>query len=134
MKFENGEMEQDILLGDSGYPLRPYLITPLNNPRTPAEHLFNAAQIKTRTIIERTFGIWKRRFPILSLGMRNKLPTVQNIIVATAILHNIAQERNDILPDVDEGEEENNIDRNMQDNRNVNDARQQFIDYFQSLL
>ncbi|KAJ8940706.1 hypothetical protein NQ318_009109 [Aromia moschata] len=45
-----------LLVGDSGYAIKPYLITPLSNPNNPAEHLFNEAQIRTRNPIERCFG------------------------------------------------------------------------------
>ena len=47
------------------------------------------------TRFERTIGVWKRRFPCLSFGLRTKLQTAVNIIVATAILHNIAIQRGD---------------------------------------
>ena len=46
------------------------------------------------------FGIWKRRFPVLSLGIRLKFDKVEGIIVATAVLHNIAQSMNDGIPPV----------------------------------
>ncbi|XP_031331955.1 putative nuclease HARBI1 [Photinus pyralis] len=78
------------LVGDSGYPVENYLMTPLLNPNTPAQHLYNEAQIRTRNVVERSYGVWKRRFAVLSLGLRVKLTTTLNIIVATAVLHNIA--------------------------------------------
>ncbi|KAK4879410.1 hypothetical protein RN001_007556 [Aquatica leii] len=94
-------MQYYILLGDSRYPNLNYLITPLLQPMIAAESLFNQSHIRTRNVIERPFGVWKRRFPCLALGLRVKLETTQNIIVATAILHNIAIDRNDVLPVVD---------------------------------
>ncbi|KAI4468974.1 hypothetical protein MML48_2g00018845 [Holotrichia oblita] len=60
-KFENGEFGNALLLGDSGYGVKSYMMTPLANPQTPAEHLYNEAQIRTRNVIERCFGVWKRR-------------------------------------------------------------------------
>ncbi|KAB0805098.1 hypothetical protein PPYR_02068 [Photinus pyralis] len=78
------------LVGDSGYPVENYLMTPLLNPNTPAQHLYNEAQIRTRNVVERSYSVWKRRFAVLSLGLRVKLTTTLNIIVATAVLHNIA--------------------------------------------
>ena len=39
---------------------------------------------------EDTFGQWKRRFPVLR-SLRTFVPKSQNIILATAILHNMAK-------------------------------------------
>lgn len=92
------------LLGDSGYAQTHYMMTPLpeNSINTRAEQLYQEAQIKTRNVIERAFGVWKRRFPILSKGINVKLQRVPGIIVATAVLHNIAIMQKDSLPPEDE--------------------------------
>ncbi|XP_063232410.1 putative nuclease HARBI1 isoform X1 [Bacillus rossius redtenbacheri] len=89
-QFENGNFRSGILLGDSGYENRVYLLTPLLHPETPAENRYNEAHIRTRNVVERQYGVLKRRFPILSLGMRLSLPVAQAVVVAVAILHNIA--------------------------------------------
>ena len=99
--FEMGRINEGILLGDSGYPLRKYLLTPYLQPQTRAEHNYNAAHIRTRNCVERMFGVWKRRFPVLSIGLRCKRQTSLTIIVATAVLHNIAVETRDQLPPED---------------------------------
>lgn len=96
--FEANMYRNGILLGDSGYPLRQYLLTPILNPERPAEALYNEAHIRTRNSVERLYGVWKRRFPILALGMRYKLPRIMTIIVATAVLHNIARRNRDQNP------------------------------------
>jgi len=57
------------ILGDSGYALKPYMLTPIVNPVGHTEMLFNESQIWTINNFERCFGIWKRRFPVLSLGL-----------------------------------------------------------------
>ncbi|RUM30001.1 MAG: hypothetical protein DSY42_05315 [Aquifex sp.] len=80
------------LLGDSGYACQPYLMTPCLNPATNKERRYNLAHARTRNSIERAFGIWKRRFAILSCKTRTNLRTANNIIVACAVLHNIAIE------------------------------------------
>ncbi|CAH2109216.1 unnamed protein product [Euphydryas editha] len=89
-----GQFGNRWLLGDSAYPNRPYLLTPILTPNTGGEHRYNEAHIKTRNTIERTFGIWKRRFPVVALTMRLSLPKVQAIIIATAVLHNICRSNN----------------------------------------
>lgn len=104
--LETGQFGNSIIVGDSGYPIKPYLLTPLRNVRNEAEALFNESLIRTRNVVERKYGIWKRRFPALAMGIRLKnLDTVQAIIVATAILHNIAVNENERLPPVNEEEE-----------------------------
>lgn len=105
--LENGQYANSFLLGDSGYPCRTYLLTPFLRPSTPAEVAYNFAHCATRNVVERCFGILKRRFPCLSLGLRNLIPTTLNIIVACAVLHNIGL--NDDMfefPDVDDNAED----------------------------
>ncbi|CAG9109077.1 unnamed protein product [Plutella xylostella] len=120
MKYTQG-MLTGRLVGDSGYPALPFVLTPIRpEPEDPPSIRYNRAQIKTRNIVERTFGIWKRRFPCLSRGLGNKLVTVSNIIVACAVLHNISLQLNDDMsfnptqPD-DEPEAMENVAANTRD-------------------
>lgn len=83
------------ILGDAGYACKSYLLTPVSNPRTSAEKNYNKSFILTRITVERLFGIWKKRFPILSTQMRVNVHLSLIIIVATAVLHNIAIDKND---------------------------------------
>lgn len=106
-RLEAGEFRNCFLLGDNGYPCKRYLLTPVLNPATAAEQRYNSSHIRTRNTVERAIGVWKRRFPILSMGIRTCLDTTVAIIVACAVLHNIAIAENVPLPE-DAVEVENN--------------------------
>jgi hypothetical protein len=60
--FEQNAYGGYILLGDSGYPCRPWLMTPVLNPTTRPEQRYNMAQKTTRAIVERCNGVLKSRF------------------------------------------------------------------------
>lgn len=90
------------------------------------------------------FGLWKRRFPINAYGCRLKLDNTLIVIVATAVLHNIAQDMGeDEIPPV-EGDlhelnvliEEGNIPVIPEEGNNGggNNVRLNFLnDYFSRL-
>lgn len=141
--FENRVYGDNLVVADSGYAIKPYLITPLLNPLTRAEHLFNEAQIRTKNPIERSFGILKRRFPILSLGIRLKQEKVETVVMAAVVLHNIALTMGDREPPeineeiaaaIELTNNVNNIIRHGQEGIN-NSVRYALINtYFQNLL
>lgn len=105
-KFLNGDFKRNgresLLLGDGGYQSETFLAVPLrqtNRQRTRAENLYQSAHISTRNVVERFNGQWKKRFPCLWIGMRfRKLETVLDVIVATAVLHNLCKMHGDIVP------------------------------------
>lgn len=141
MELERGDYANFIVVGDSGYRNTKYLATPYLNCANEIQQMYNESQIRTRNVIERTFGVYKRRFPVLSMGMRVQLPTVQLIIVACAVLHNIAIDAKDILPPANiDGFEDllaasvvpdfNANERNLPDN--VRDRM--LFNYFRTLL
>ena len=83
-------IEDGLLLGDSGYPCKPYLMTPYLNPTTAKEEAYNKAHTGTRVAIEQAFGWWKRRFHLLHSEVRMEPEKTCQLIGACAVLHNIA--------------------------------------------
>ncbi|CAI6375872.1 unnamed protein product [Macrosiphum euphorbiae] len=102
-QFEDNMFGDALLLGDSGYGVSNYMMTILNEPRTEGEQLYNESLIRTRNTVERLFGVLKRRFPIISLGIKSSLELTQGIIVACAVLHNIARDFNEEELEFEEG-------------------------------
>ena len=78
------------VLGDSGYPLEMWLMTPILHPTSRSENNYNSTHVKTRNVIERLNGVLKSRFRCLSQHRTlNMSPTVAfKIMNACSILHN----------------------------------------------
>lgn len=93
-RFEAGEFGEGWLLGDSGYSLKNWLLTPIANPSSDLEVKYNRAHRKTRCLVERSFGILKSRWRILDHtgGAMCYLPgKACKIIYTCCILHNICR-------------------------------------------
>jgi len=104
------------LLGDSGYPLSPFLTTPVSNPTTPAELLYNKKHCQTRNTIEITFGLLKMRFRCLHKTggcLQSPPSTCAKIITACTVLHNICIDNSVPQPDNTDGEEHDDDDESQ---------------------
>lgn len=84
-----------LLLGDDGYGLTPYMMTPYRDPKEAHEKIFNKLHAKERVVIECAFGHIKARFPILKGKIRLKTERIPTIVVCCFILHNVAKYLND---------------------------------------
>nr|CAI5818940.1 unnamed protein product [Callosobruchus analis] len=105
-RFESHHFNQYCLVGDSGYPCKVYLLTPIVSPTTISQQRYNRAHARTRNIVEMLHGVWKPRLTCLSLGMHLKPEKVSTIIVATAVLHNICCTEPDLDDFSDSGADE----------------------------
>lgn len=124
VEFRIGRYGNGYLLGDSGYPCKRFLLTPVNATNA-SEEAYNRAHITTRNTVERLFGVLKRRFPCLQNGMRLKLNTTIKVIVACGVLHNICKEQNDIIEDEIyeiQHDVENNVIMQQENHNNENFA------------
>lgn len=136
-ELERGQYGDFVIVGDGGYANRPYLCTPfrtnaqLNGAQiiyqrlVPFLNLFalmknrknnlfiairsHRSQIATRNVVERSYGLLKRRFPILHSGMQLKrLELIQKVIVVCCMLHNMCIDMGDtgdifgLIPNVEE--------------------------------
>ena len=88
-------------LGDAGYPLTSYTLTPYrgvryhlkewtgaaNKPRNQKE-LFNLRHASLRNAIERIFGVMKKRFPILCSMPSYPIQIQSELVICICIVHN----------------------------------------------
>ncbi|XP_046874255.1 putative nuclease HARBI1 [Hypomesus transpacificus] len=100
-RLEAGAVRDGWILGDSGYPLKQWLLTPFANPQSAEERQYNISHTQTRSVVERTIGLFKGRWRCLDRtgGMLLYRPEkVCQMIRACAVLHNMAQLQNVPLP------------------------------------
>lgn len=99
------EMEKGVhrgcLLGDSAYSCRRFLFTPLSQPETKQEHGYNTCHTAARSTIRKALALLKKRFSCLANTMTVSLENTKAIIVAAAVLHNVAVLKDVPLPDED---------------------------------
>lgn len=142
-----------VMLGDSAYPLKCWLMTPTVRNVNVVPALENAINLykrkhrRTRFIVECTIGIWKEEYPVLN-GFRFRSPErISKAIYATATLHNmqnfhrhgsydydnhlnaIANREYEEMPDE---REEENIQMFHDDVAGINRQRE-FLEYFNRL-
>lgn len=113
-------------VGDSGYPLEPWLMTPVEGAAEGTrESRYNKKHTSARNCIERLNGVLKSRFRCLLRHRTLNYKPVKcgHIINSCAVLHNMALEYNVALP-----EDINNEQNQLQQipgsllNEHLNDA------------
>lgn len=125
-------------IGDAGYPLEPYLMTPYRSATEgSSESLFNTKHAKARNIVERTIGVLKNRFRCL-LGARQlhyKPTKAKQIANVCAALHNIcikfgSNTLNDVLSSENGPTQVESDDLEITDNTEASAIREQIKNSF----
>ncbi|XP_043706591.1 uncharacterized protein LOC122656188 [Telopea speciosissima] len=91
-------------LVDSGYIHNPGYMAPFKNVRyhqqdfkcsqpQGVEELFNFTHSSLRTVIERSFGVLKKRFPILKMMPKYSFKTQVLIVIACVTIHNFIRKQ-----------------------------------------
>ena len=109
-RFDGSDI-QPYLVGDSAYPLFPWLQKPFPGGTRDLDEIgFNGELSSARLQVKCTFGILKSRWRIL-IGMEeSKVQLISKIILASAVLHNFCilyvdeWEENDENNDHDQGD------------------------------
>lgn len=87
----NSNLKLRFNLCSTGYPTRPWILTPISNPETNEEERFNKRFCSIRSGIERCNGVIKNRFRcLLKHRTLHYSPTVAaKIVNACVVLHNM---------------------------------------------
>ncbi|XP_047306619.1 putative nuclease HARBI1 [Impatiens glandulifera] len=86
-------------------------------PPNSSQTTFNKIHSSLRTTIERTFGVWKKKWRILENLCGFSIKTQTHIVVATMCLHNFVR-RNVIDEGVDDNAEDGHSNNNYDDDEN----------------
>ncbi|KAJ8897559.1 hypothetical protein PR048_002908 [Dryococelus australis] len=99
-----------VLLGDSGYHLKEWLIVPAHNEvANPAVHSFNKAHKSTRRIVKNSLGILKEKSPCLHY-LRVQPTFAANIFKCCVAKCNFSRDGNEDVGLPDGENEEGNIE------------------------
>ena len=120
-------------LTDGIYPPLSVFVKSFTCPNDPKRKKFKEAQESARKDVERTFGVLKRRWQVLTVGARSyEVKRLQHVMYACIILHNKILEdegraicrynENEVLPNVEGvavGTQEYRVNRREVHNRDI---------------
>ena len=108
----NGVFVGPLIVGDSAYPIFPWLLKPYQNVRNldPTKVQFNTVLSKIRVIVERALGVLKGRWRCLRKELEILAENVPGAIAACCILHNICIENGEPDPDIYDSDDDDSKD------------------------
>lgn len=117
----NRNIDSSWLIGDSGYPLQPWLMVPFRNPESDGQENFNKHHIRARNCVERLNGVLKKVFACLSHDRGILVdPAYSGVIInACLTLHNFRLIHKQVVPDVNVPEIYTNVEYNIEEDLNV---------------
>lgn len=101
---------REYIIGDGGYPLLPWLMTPFNGALNNNARIYNFKHSSSRMVVERAFGKLKNSWRILHSKQCNaNVQLLPHIISVCCMLHNMvlsAGENEDTMDGIDDINEE----------------------------
>ncbi|XP_071490668.1 uncharacterized protein [Diadema antillarum] len=89
----NGVDVEPVILGDSAYPLLPWLMKPFpdNGQLSREQRQYNYRQSRARMVVENAFGRLKGRWRILLKRNDTHIAFLGNLVLACVVLHNLCE-------------------------------------------
>lgn len=82
------------IVGDNAFPMREWLQKPYpHRGMQPDERNFNYRLSRARRVVENAFGMWANRFRLFLTTINLKPKTVEKLILASCIIHNMLRDK-----------------------------------------
>ena len=115
------------LVGDDAFSLETYMMKPYGHKNLSRdERIFNYRLSRARRVVENTFGILANRFQVMLTTMQHAPETVQLIVTACVLLHNIMRTRYPVMQNrlIDDHQDGQMVDGDWRRERDMTDTVQ----------
>lgn len=125
----NGTVIRPLIVGDSAYPLKTWLLRPFkdNGALTQEQKKFNKELSKARIISEHAYGMTKGRWRVLEKRLDEDTERIPDTIIACCVLHNICILRGEDYDVSDDSEDDD--DGNDDPTQAANETLAAIVDY-----